>query len=145
TENPKRAVHTVDDGTHTAHDPIVLYHLWLEACLCAQIIHHHWVSGAPRIAGMRISLHTQRRLANQLLRESHRRAYAECTPIWEEIENSAIVDLKRLSHPAYHLVYEYGDVGIVQRTLSQSRNHGLLQGVRFTCSSDLLTLCAFTL
>src|SRR5438093_3011939 len=94
---------------------------------------------------MRIGLHTQRRLANQLLRQSHRRAYAECTPIWEEIEDSAIVDVKCLSYTAYYLVYEYSDVGIAQCTLSQSRNHGLLQGVRLQLCSYLLALGDFVL
>src|SRR5262249_49122305 len=129
TEHPKGSVHTLDNGTHAAHDSIVLHLLWLEACFCAQIIHHHGLSDTQRIASRRIGLHTQRCLANQLLRESHSRAYTECTPIWEEIEDSTIVDAKRLSHTAHHLVYEYSDVGIVQRTLSQSRNHGLLQGM----------------
>src|SRR6266571_2982225 len=94
---------------------------------------------------MRIGLHTQRSLAKQLLRESHRRAYTECPPIWEEIEDSAIVDVKCLSYTAYYLVYEYGDIGIAQGTLSQSRNHGLLQGVRLQFGSHLLTLGDFVL
>src|SRR5215510_2661658 len=74
TEHPKRSVHTVDDGTHAAHDPKVLHHLWLEACFCAQIVHHHWLSDTQRITGIRIGLHTQCSLVNQLLRESHSRA-----------------------------------------------------------------------
>src|SRR6267143_4053888 len=145
TENPKRSIHTVDDGTHAAHYSIVLHHLWLEACFCAQIIHGHWLSGAQRIASMRIGLHTQRRLANQLLREPHSRAYAERTFIWEEIEDGTIVDVKRLTHPAHHLVYEHGHVGIAQRALSKRHNNGLLQSARFEFCPHLLTRGDFAL
>src|SRR5262245_42812497 len=100
TENSKRLVHTVDNGTHATHYAIMLHQLWLEACFCAQIVHHHRLSGAQRIASKRIVLHPQRRLANQLLREPHSRTYAKRILIWEEIKDSAIVDVKRLSHMA---------------------------------------------
>ena len=69
----------------------------------------------------------------------------ERTFIWEEIEDSTIVNVKRLSHTAHHLVYEHSHVGIAERALSQSHKHGLLQGVRFEFCSHLLTLGDFTL
>src|SRR5262245_55512090 len=94
---------------------------------------------------MRIVLHTQRSLANQLPRQPYSRAYVERTFIWEEIEDSTIVHVKRFSDAAHHLVYEHSHVGIAQRALSQSHKHGLLQGARFEFCSHLLTLGDFTL
>src|SRR5215813_8829285 len=94
---------------------------------------------------MRIGLHTQGSLSNQLLREPYSRAYMERTFIWEEIKDNAIINIKRFSHTAYHLVYEHSHVGIAQRALSQSHKHGLLQGARFEFCSHLLTLGDFTL
>jgi len=94
---------------------------------------------------MRIGLHTQGSLTNQLLREPYSRAYMERTFIWEEIKDKAKINVKRLSHTAHHLVYEYSYVGIAERALSQSHKHGLLQGARFEFCSHLLTLGDFTL
>src|SRR4030095_12529073 len=94
---------------------------------------------------MRIGLHTQWSLTNQLLRESHCRTYMERTFIWEEIKDNAIINVKRLSHTAHYLVYEHSYVGIAERALSQSHKHSLLQGTRFEFCSHLLTLGDFML
>src|SRR5262245_12638786 len=69
----------------------------------------------------------------------------ERTFIWEEIKDNAIINVKRFSHTAHHIVYEHSHVGIAQRALSQSHKHGLLQGTRFKFCSYLLTLGDFTL
>src|SRR5262245_54605411 len=67
------------------------------------------------------------------------------TFIWEEIKDNAIINVKRFSYTAHHLVYEHSHVGIAQRALSQSHKHSLLQGTRFELCSHLLTLGDFTL
>src|SRR5215831_19871295 len=69
----------------------------------------------------------------------------ERTFIWEEFKGNAIINVKRLSHTAHHLVYEHSHVGIAERALSQSYKYSLLQGTRFEFCSHLLTLGDFTL